>query len=54
MPAVGDPSKSTTVAQGIKLKLKCPWVLQQDKDPVNTPARPPLDGLKKTSPFGVA
>lgn len=29
----GDPSKSATVAQGIKLKLKCTWVLQQNKHP---------------------
>lgn len=48
------PSKSTAVAQGMQLKLKCTWVLEQDKDPVNTPARPPLDGLKKTSPFRAA
>lgn len=29
----GDPSKSTTVAQRIKLKLKCTLVLEEDKDP---------------------
>lgn len=38
LPSSGNDSRSATMAQRMNFKLKCTWAMQQDKDPVNTPA----------------
>lgn len=48
LPSSGNYSKSTTMAQRINLKLKCTWVMQQDKDPETHQQVHPPNGLKKT------